>query len=190
MQLRQEPKKNPLLSSFPFLKKKKNNQTCTYTLFFLYNQMGTSLSLLFWSRKRSRETRDDEGGSTAVSSDDVIDARAHSVDAFPPSSSFADHLRSLRYCCTCLGTAGTVVCRHVADDVATQQTYGCHAHLYETLTAGESHGVALAWCVDSAAPISTLSLLSLCRVANSCRKKTLLTSPKGNALILTYTATL
>lgn len=167
--------------------------------------MGTVFSSFFSARKRPRESDESNGGSANVDGVPEVSSSAGASNttiattaaALSPSP-FARHLRQLRYRHVSSSSSlnktvthvGAVVCRHVDEDAATQQTYGCHAHLYETATAGESHGVALAWCVTAAAPLSTLSLLSLCRVANSCRKKTLLTSPQGDALILTYTATL
>ncbi|KPA83491.1 putative mitochondrial hypothetical protein [Leptomonas pyrrhocoris] len=157
--------------------------------------MGALLSSLLFPRKRCRDNGGGGGEDIATVSREPRSPRAcgggapaNMVD--PSPSLLAKHLCRLRYRCTSSEKVGSLVCRHVAEDATTRQTYGCHAHLYETVTAEESHGVALAWCVDEADPISALSLLSLCRVANSCRKTTLLTSPLGDALILTYTATL
>jgi hypothetical protein len=160
--------------------------------------MGGVFASLSFNRKRCRDadgTGERESASLCSSltcprvfDNDDVAAVAYTVEAQP--SMRAKHLRHLRYRCCSTEKIDTVVCRYVAEDTATQLGYGCHAHLYETSTADESHGVALAWCVEETAPLSTLSLLSLCRVANSCRKKTLLTSLHGEALILTYTATI
>lgn len=139
--------------------------------------MGNFLSIARLKRRR--------GGDSDGEYEDAIEA-----DAADTSSALARLLRSLRYSCADPGVVGTAVCRSVADDETTRQTYGCHAHVYETATPDESHGVALAWCLDAAAPMSTLSLLSLCRVANSCRKAALVTTKTGQAILLTYTATL
>ncbi|AIO00564.1 hypothetical protein LPMP_303420 [Leishmania panamensis] len=143
--------------------------------------MGTYLSLLV--HKRPRE---------CVSSDSSIADDCSASDAAPFSpSSLSCLLLSLRYRCASPDRIGSEVCRYIAEDGAMRRTYGCHAHIYETDTADESHGVALAWRVDEfAAPLSALSLLSLCRVANSCRKKTLVTTPNGEAVVLAYTAVL
>lgn len=163
--------------------------------------MGTVLSSLFGSRKRSREA-DDEVNCRRTDDAPTAPVDATSSGGAPqavatgariddsPDTPRSAHLRRLRYRCAPAEAVGRAVCRHIAADTTTQRTYGCHAHLYETDTAAESHGVALAWCVEAAAPLSPLALLSLCRVANSCRKKTLVTSAQGEALILTYTATL
>ncbi|KAG5472949.1 hypothetical protein LSCM4_02275 [Leishmania orientalis] len=142
--------------------------------------MGTYLS--FPLRKRRRKDSDDSSSAESVSASEAASC---------PPSSLSRLLLSLRYRCASPSRAGSDVCRCIAEDVATRRTYGCHAHVYETSTADESHGVALAWRVDElVAPLSTLSLLSLCRVANSCRKKTLVTTPNGKAVVLTYTAAL
>ncbi|AYU81150.1 hypothetical protein CGC20_6105 [Leishmania donovani] len=143
--------------------------------------MGTYLSLLV--RKRPREDGSDDASSAAGCS-------ASHAASLPPSS-LSHLLRSLRYRCASPSRIGSEVCRSVAEDEATRRTYGCHAHVYETDTVDGSHGVALAWRVDEfASPLSALSLLSLCRVANSCRKKTLVTTPKGEAVVLAYAAAL
>ncbi|KPI84797.1 hypothetical protein ABL78_6147 [Leptomonas seymouri] len=157
--------------------------------------MGTTLSSWLFMRRRPRDSSDDGDEEASTSPEDSCasrtqdaDGAAYFADHFP--SPLSRHLCSLRYRRTSADKVNSIVCRYVAEDMTTQQTYGCHAHLYETASPDESHGAALAWCVEEGAPISALSLLSLCRVANSCRKKTLLTSLHGEALILTYTATL
>ncbi|CBZ29026.1 conserved hypothetical protein [Leishmania mexicana MHOM/GT/2001/U1103] len=143
--------------------------------------MGTYLSLLV--RKRPREDESDDRSSAAGCS-------ASNAASLPPSS-LSRLLLSLRYRCASPSRIGSEVCRCVSEDEATRRVYGCHAHVYETDTVDGSHGVALAWRVDEfASPLSALSLLSLCRVANSCRKKTLVTTTKGEAVVLAYTAAL
>ncbi|GET90958.1 hypothetical protein, conserved [Leishmania tarentolae] len=143
--------------------------------------MGTYLSLLM--RKRPREDAPDDASSAGG-------CNACDVASLPPSS-LSRLLLNLRYSCASPSRIGLEVCRSITEDEATRLTYGCHAHVYEADTLDESHGVALAWRVDeSASPLSALSLLSLCRVANSCRKKTLVTTPNGEAVVLAYTATL
>ncbi|KAG5472568.1 hypothetical protein LSCM1_03972 [Leishmania martiniquensis] len=143
--------------------------------------MGTRFSFLVRKRRRNAESGDSPPAEGLSASDEAC---------FTPSS-LSRLLLRLRYRCASPRRIGLDVCRCVAEDMATRRTYGCHAHVYETRTSDESHGVALVWRVDELADsLSTLSLLSLCRVANSCRKKTLVTTPNGQAVVLTYTAVL
>ncbi|KAG5498848.1 hypothetical protein JKF63_03137 [Porcisia hertigi] len=143
--------------------------------------MGTHLSLLV--RKRPRE-----GVPESASSQDGCSSP--SLAASPPSS-LSHLLLSLRYRSSSPSRAGSKVCRCVLEDERTRHIYGCHAHVYEAKDENKNHGVALAWRIDdSAAPLSTLSLLSLCRVANSSHKKVLVTTQNGEAVLLTYTAAL
>lgn len=76
-----------------------------------------------------------------------------------------------------------------------EATYGCHFHLYPTEDPGNSHGTVLGWCLEAAADkptrIDALELLTLCRIANSCRKGAMLTNASTDkALVLHYAAEL
>lgn len=82
--------------------------------------------------------------------------------------------------------------------------YGCHAHLYEMESPKNSHGSMLVWCFGSfekesngTAPLgkgnqmSILDLLSLCRIANTARKRVaLIDIDRKIGLVLTYTTDL
>lgn len=142
----------------------------------------------FWSLmqffKRSRPIPErDEESNPSISDSSVMGGTS-------TISHLADQLLKLRYRFTTTHQSGDVVCRFVRDDAATQRSYGCHAHVYETVSPDSSHGTALVWRLDPTSPLSSLSLLSLCRVANTCRKSVLLATPNEEALLLTYTDTI
>ncbi|KAK7195386.1 hypothetical protein NESM_000465500 [Novymonas esmeraldas] len=145
----------------------------------------------YLARAGRKRARDADLSATSAAAGDDDDGSSGGTDT-PPSSALSRLLLGLRYRGAAPCRVGSAVCRCVAEDDATRRAYGCHAHVYETESAEESHGVALVWCLDgaAAAPLSALSLLSLCRVANSCRKMTLLTAVTGQAVVLTYTAAL
>eukprot|EP00796_Vickermania_ingenoplastis_P005431 gene5431-3916_t len=64
---------------------------------------------------------------------------------------------------------GEAVCACALEGDGVEETYGCHAHLYPTASPGEAHGTMLVWSI-SRAPLSVFSLLTLCRVGNTCHK--------------------
>lgn len=82
------------------------------------------------------------------------------------------------------------LCRCAVSGPYVEEVYGCHAHLYPTESPADSHGNAFAWSVTRT-PLSTLSLLSLCRLGNSCRKNVAVVSEEhSTCLVLSYEAEL
>lgn len=72
------------------------------------------------------------------------------------------------------------------EHVHAQEKYGSHGHFYGTLNSSASHGLALVWSV-SKTPLTALSLISLCRVGSSTRKKIMLVDEvDACGVVLTY----
>lgn len=88
------------------------------------------------------------------------------------------------------GQAGSRAFHSVVKGESVAESYGCHYHLYDTESPDAAHGVALGWSLSQAS-LSAFSLMTLCRVANSCHKKlALLDEEAGTGVLLKYTANL
>ncbi|CAD2217916.1 hypothetical protein ADEAN_000540200 [Angomonas deanei] len=87
----------------------------------------------------------------------------------------------------CGGTRIQVGC--VVDDENVREAYGCHFHGYEE-SPEASHGLMLGWYVNRE-KIDTLRVLSLCRLANSLHKHTVLVDEvHKKCILLKYSADL
>lgn len=85
------------------------------------------------------------------------------------------------------GVMGERIGKCVMEGGEVEARYGCHAHLYDTVSPDESHGTALIWSL-SRSSLNALSLLTLCRVGNSTRKKVILVDEKEHiGVVLHYT---
>lgn len=72
------------------------------------------------------------------------------------------------------------------DESNAEKKYGCHGHFYGTPDTNASHGLALVWSL-SKTPLTVLSLITLCRVGSSTRKKVILVDElNARGVVLTY----
>lgn len=132
------------------------------------------------SLKRSRVTAENFAAD---------DSEVSSIDSSVPLGSFAGVHPLLHMVYVAGEHQSEPVCRSVVQGREVEETYGCHYHFYPTSSPQEAHGTALGWHVGQE-PLSALSLLTLCRVGNSCRKKVVVVADEDIGIALKYIPTL
>lgn len=110
--------------------------------------------------------------------------RSAACDSFPVKSNYTLDSNRNRLLCNLEPSQGDSY--GVMDETNAEKTYGCHGHFYGTSDTNASHGLALVWSL-SKSPLTVLSLITLCRVGSSTRKKVILVDElNARGVVLTY----
>lgn len=139
-------------------------------------------------RRRTREEGSQPDEDVEQPSHDEVRVTEAGARCRSDTENVVSTLLSLRYMSG--AAVGEHLCRSVVVGPDVERVYGCHVHLYPSEDPARHHGTTLGWVLADGSSIGALELLTLARVANTCRKTALLTDGRTCGIVLQYTADL